>query len=182
MKKVLIISAAVIAFLLADILILQITAKKMHSFEAERIVDAPANVVWQVISDVGNYHHYTSEGISDVKILEGEGLGMVRQCSNPEGQSWTETCTAWVPGSHYSFNVHTDSENFELPFRHFSGTWKIKPLRDNRTLLKLKFDYEFKYKWFMRFFHEKMKKQGKKDCEELLNNWEQEITRQTENL
>ena len=66
---------------------------KMKTLSFRRIVAADKRKAWKVISDVENYHQVASN-IDDVKIISGEGEGMVRQCSHGK-DSWQETCTLW---------------------------------------------------------------------------------------
>ena len=55
--------------------------KGIKRMSFERTVKATIASVWKVISDVANYHE-VAPNVDDVKIISGEGKGMVRSCSH----------------------------------------------------------------------------------------------------
>ena len=65
----------------------------MKSLSIERTLNAPLDVVWKVISDVDGYARY-APNIDASRVVSGEGVGMVRECSSKEGR-WQEICTHW---------------------------------------------------------------------------------------
>lgn len=71
-----------------------------HTFRWERVYDGPADEVFALVSDLEVYAE-VAPNLSAIEVLDGEGRGMVRRCTNPEGESWTETYTDWVPGRRY---------------------------------------------------------------------------------
>jgi len=144
-----------------------------EQFVNSRTVDAPSDSVWAMISDVGNYHEVTNDKITDVKILSGKDVGMKRACYSPEGAHWTETCTEWVPGSHYTFVVDTEAENYPFPMlKSLQGTWAVEALTSKRSEIILTFEYEFRYPWFTWMIQPFARSQAEKDTRELLDNWE----------
>jgi ribosome-associated toxin RatA of RatAB toxin-antitoxin module len=159
---------------ISTIFFINLKAQKMRTASESKIIDAPISLVWDVISEVENYHHYANS-LHDVKIISGDSLGMVRQCSDNEGNSWQESCTAWEPEKYYTFNVHTHAKDFSLPFKHFEGTWLVEAVGENKTKLTLTFKYKLKHRWIMWLFIKKMKREGRQDILALLDNWEQEI-------
>jgi len=68
-----------------------VLGKKVLHFS--RVVKAPKAKVWQLITDVENYH-LVAPNIDKVKILSEQqrGKGLVRACSHGK-DSWQETCT-----------------------------------------------------------------------------------------
>ena len=67
--------------------------KGIKQLSFERTMKGTKASVWKVISDVANYHE-VAPNVDDVKIISGEGIGMVRSCSHGK-DSWTETCSIW---------------------------------------------------------------------------------------
>jgi len=74
-------------------------------FEDSRTFDAPPDLVWAVITDTDLYAE-VAPNLSSVEVLEGEGEGMVRECADTDGKTWTETCTVWEPERRYAVEVH----------------------------------------------------------------------------
>ncbi|MBQ4820398.1 SRPBCC family protein [Aquimarina sp. MMG016] len=166
-------------FLVLDIVIILIygfvqypKAKGEQHFIAERIVNAPKDKVWKTISDVGNYHKVTAPNIDHVEIVEGEGLGMKRVCSAPDGSSWEETCTFWKPGEAYKFEVNTQREDYPFPLKSLSGIWKVDSIAPNKTKLSMDFAYEFNNPFLSGYFLSMGSKQAEEDTEFLLDNWQ----------
>ncbi len=91
-----------------------------------RQVNAPADVVWQVMTDHPAYADVASN-ISKVEVLSGDGLGMKRRCYGPKGENWEETCDLFEPGHAYGFRIHTDAKDYPYPFSELSGRWTVEP-------------------------------------------------------
>ncbi|MEW7291451.1 SRPBCC family protein [Aquimarina sp. 2304DJ70-9] len=168
-------------FLVLDIVVLLVygfvqypKAKGEQHFIAERIINAPKENVWEVISDVGNYHKVTAPNIHHVEIVEGQGLGMKRVCSAPDGSSWEETCTVWNPGKEFRFVVNTQKEDYPFPLKSLSGLWKVEQVSPLQTRLKMDFAYEFKSPFLSGYFLSMGMKQAKEDTDFLLDNWQQQ--------
>ncbi|WP_074407805.1 type II toxin-antitoxin system RatA family toxin [Aquimarina megaterium] len=166
-------------FLVLDIVIILVygfvqypKAKGVQHFTAERIINAPKDQVWEIISDVGSYHEVTAPNINHVEIVEGEGLGMKRVCSAPDGSSWEETCTLWNPGKEFQFVVNTQKEDYPFPLKSLSGSWKLEAISTMQTRLFLDFAYEFKSPFLSGYFLSMGTEQAEKDTEFLLNNWQ----------
>ncbi len=147
-------------------------AKGEQHFTAERIIHAPKDKVWNIIADVGNYHEVTAPNIHHVEITEGQGLGMKRVCSAPDGSSWEETCTVWEPGKEFQFKVHTEREDYPFPLKSLSGLWRVETVSPFQTRLVLDFTYEFKNPFLSGYFLSMGTKQAKEDTEYLLDNWQ----------
>ncbi len=166
-------------FLVLDIVVLLVygfvqypKAKGEQHFTAERIIHAPKEKVWKVISDVENYHKVTAPNIHHVEIVAGEGLGMKRVCSAPDGSNWEETCTVWNPGKEFKFVVNTQKEDYPLPLKSLSGVWKVETVSPIQTRLSMDFTYEFKSPFLSGYFLSTGMKQAEEDTEYLLDNWQ----------
>ncbi|MEK6153620.1 SRPBCC family protein [Flavobacteriaceae bacterium 3-367] len=153
-------------------LLVAFTAPAWETHENQKLIRAPKNIAWEVMADVANYHHYAT-GISAVEIVSGQGLGMVRSCSQGEA-SWTETCILWDEGSAYAFDVNTE-EGFPFPFNHFKGTWSLKEVQAGETLLIVRFDYQFSQRWMKWFYSGKTHLAMDDGSGTLLGNWEDKI-------
>jgi len=147
-------------------------AKGIKHFISERVVVAPKDKVWDIIADIGNYHKVTAAGIDHVQIIEGEGLGLKRVCSDPRGNSWEETCTIWEPGKQFGFEVNTQKEDYKLPFKSLSAIWKIDSISTNKTKITIDMSYEFKNPFLGGLFLNLGEKQAEIDSNYLLDNWQ----------
>jgi ribosome-associated toxin RatA of RatAB toxin-antitoxin module len=175
-RKILKITALTLATIIVGLLMYGFVqypnAKGVQHFTTERIINAPKDKVWKIISDVGNYHKVTSAGIDDVEIIEGDGLGMKRVCSDPNGNSWEETCTLWKPGEEFRFEVNTEKEDYPYPLKSLSGSWKVDPVSPMLTKLSLDFTYEFKNAFLSGYFLSMGQEQALEDTQILFDNWQ----------
>jgi hypothetical protein len=108
------------------------------SLDASRVVAAPRELVWDLISDQRLYGEIAMN-LSSAEIIGGEGVGMIRQCTNAQGQSWRETCIDWQEGYSYAFEV--DTSNYPYPLAKVTGTWAVEEV-GNGTRIKMHFDFE----------------------------------------
>ena len=142
----------------------------------ERTITKDAGSVWNVISDVANYHH-VAPNIDDVKIVSGSGEGMVRQCSQGKG-SWTEDCVLWKEGEQFSFRVNTDAPDYPFPLSFLQGTWKVTPNGRNQSKIEMKFEFQYKRKILNVLLHPMMAPKFGSIVRELLDNWENKLSMQ----
>lgn len=150
--------------------------KGIKHFSFERIVKAPKQAVWKVISDVANYDK-VAPNIDEVKIISGEGRGMVRSCSHGK-ESWTETCSIWLEEKAYSFEVNTSAPNYPYPFQFLKGTWEVHEIETNTTKIVMLFDFKYKYKFQNVLIHPILKGKFTKTANELLDNWQKMLENQ----
>lgn len=139
---------------------------------SERVVQAPVNQVWKIISDVGNYEQVTGPGINRVDIIEGTGQGMIRECADPEGNSWEELCTIWEPGHQFKFEVNTNREDYTHPFKELSGLWQVDALGPTTTRITMDFTYQFKNPFVSGLFLPFAMNKARKDTEFIMDNWQ----------
>lgn len=116
----------------------------MPEFYAERMVQASADVVWDIISDVEGYAQ-AAPNLSRAAVLSGEGAGMVRRCWNNEGNAWSEECVLWEEGRRYSMVVDTANADGH-PMKEMAGTWGMQEEEDG-VRVYMHFEYEPKYGW-----------------------------------
>ncbi len=92
-----------------------------------RAVDAPATIVWQVMTDHPGYADVASN-IAKVEVLSGDGLGMVRRCTDPKGASWLERCEHYLPNKEFGFTIDTDAPDYPYPIAALQGRWSVTPM------------------------------------------------------
>ena len=141
-------------------------------FEVARLVDAPAKIVWQVISDLEGYAE-VAPNLSKAKILSGAETGAQRQCWDTQGGTWRETCIMWDEGRGYAFEV--DTSDYPYPFTKMQGTWSLTP-EANGTRITMRFDYRLKGGLLGAWLGQlTMKPKFRPICEKLLDNWQARI-------
>ena len=147
----------------------------MTSFAADRVVQAPADMVWAVVADLAGYAHL-APGLSHVEILQGDREGLRRRCYDARGRGWNETCTLWEPGHRYQMRVDTASYPFPLRqlLRAFQGTWSVDPAPEG-TRISVQFDAEPRLGPLGRLTLRAMGGKADRDLTQLLDNYEQTI-------
>ena len=150
-----------------------IANKGIKQLRFERTVKATKASVWKVISDVANYHE-VAPNVDDVKIISGEGKGMVRSCSHGK-DSWTESCSLWEEEKEYAFEVNTDAPDYPYPFKYLKGNWKVEAIDNSQTRVIMLFEFEYKRKFQNWLLHPILKGKFSKTAEDLLDNWQRQI-------
>ncbi|WP_298760434.1 SRPBCC family protein [uncultured Psychroserpens sp.] len=138
-----------------------------------RTVKGTRQHVWDIISDVGNYHQ-VAPNIDNSKIISGDKKGMVRSCSHGK-DSWTETCTLWEDERQYSFEVNTKAPDYPYPLKFLKGTWIVNELTSSESEIVMIFEFEYKKAFQNSLVHPLMKYKFTKVCKELLDNWQHMI-------
>lgn len=109
-----------------------------------RLLQAPTDVVWEVMTDPDVYEE-VAPNLSSVVILEGEGKGMVRECVDTNGNAWTESCYHWEEGSGFAVAVEVETSDFHRRlFTRFDGEWSLTE-REDGVLVTMRFDFDTKY-------------------------------------
>ena len=99
--------------------------EKLHA-SVKRIVNAPVDTVWSVMTDHPGYADVASN-ISKVEVLSGNGIGMQRRCYGPKGETWRETCDVFEEGKAFGFNIHTEADDYPYPISDLRGRWSVEP-------------------------------------------------------
>jgi ribosome-associated toxin RatA of RatAB toxin-antitoxin module len=116
----------------------------MTRISSHRTVDAPVEVVWDVVTDHELYAE-AAPNLSTVEVVEGDRDGMVRRCVDADGNEWTETCTRWDERSGFAVAVDVaDSDFHRRLFRRFEGEWTITETADG-VRITVAFDFDPKY-------------------------------------
>jgi ribosome-associated toxin RatA of RatAB toxin-antitoxin module len=109
-------------------------------YAIERVVNAPAERAWDVVSDVGRYAEVAGT-LHRSEIISGSGVGMVRQCEDTNGICWLETCTRWEPGQAYAFEVDTSAPGYPLPLTTMRGDFEVDPIDRAHSTIRIRFAF-----------------------------------------
>ncbi|GGD04016.1 type II toxin-antitoxin system RatA family toxin [Hyunsoonleella pacifica] len=147
--------------------------KGLKQFRFKRKVKGSKAKVWQIISDVANYHE-VAPNIDESAIISGEKKGLVRSCTHGN-DSWTETCSLWEEEKQYAFVVNTNAPDYPYPLKSLKGTWIVNEISNNRNEIIMIFDFEYRKPIQNILVHPLMKYKFTKVCKKLLDNWQNMI-------
>ena len=143
----------------------------MYTLKTERVVDAPAAIVWDVISDVERYADYAPNLSHAHKI--GGGDHPARRCYDTRERGWNEACVLWKEGEVYSYII--DTTDYPYPFTQMKGTWGMTQQPEG-VKITMQFDYTPRYPWvFGWLFHRRVKQVFRPVVTGLMDNWTAEI-------
>lgn len=146
----------------------------MAELRRDRTVDAPAAVVWDVISDHDLYAD-AAPNLASIEVLEDDESEFARRCVDTDGNEWTESCTHWDEGTSYGVSVDVASSDFHRRlFTRFDGEWSLEESPDGVTIT-IRFSYEPRYGPLGRLISWFFSARGPPIVEALLDNWEAEI-------
>ena len=143
----------------------------MYRIKFSRHIDVPQHIAWNIISDLEKYAHY-APNLSSAKVVSGEGVGLVRRCTDSRGGEWNETCVLWEEGRIYSIQV--DTSDYPYPFKSMQGTWGVEPEGDG-SKVTMKFEFQPEKDppmigWLI--YNVMMRPTFKRIGEKLMDNWE----------
>lgn len=116
----------------------------MTQITMDRTVDAPAAVVWDVVTDHELYAE-AAPNLSTVEVVEGDKEGLVRRCVDTNGNEWTETCSRWEEGRAFAVDVDVEHSDFHARlFRRFEGEWRVSEQPDG-VCITIRFEFEPRY-------------------------------------
>lgn len=146
----------------------------MGQLTMHRTFDAPKKVVWDVITDPDVYEA-VAPNLTSVEIIEGTGEGMVRKCTDTNGNSWMETCHNWEPEQGFAVTVDTDTSEFHKRlFTRFEGEWRLST-GDDGVVATIQFAYDTKYGPFGWLLDRYFQYKGPSLIESIFDGWEKEI-------
>lgn len=146
----------------------------MGQLTMHRSFDAPRADVWDVITDPDVYEAVAPNLVA-VDIIEGTGEGMVRKCTDTNGNSWTERCHTWEPERRFAMAVDTETSEFHKRlFSRFEGEWRLST-DDGGVVATIQFDYDTKYGPFGRVLDRYFQYKGPSLIEEIFDGWQAEL-------
>ena len=149
----------------------------MYRMSASRVVNAPADVVWAVISDVERYAEYAPNLSKAIKTSN--GVTPTRRCYDTKGRGWNEACVLWKEGEVYSFVVDTSPPDYPYPFTQLKGTWGLNQVADGVEIY-MHFDYQPHKSGILGWLMQRMLQRAFSPIvDKLLDNWEAEIAQRT---
>lgn len=146
----------------------------IRTIEISRELKVSDADLWKVVSDVLSYYKYNPT-VDDIDPLNNSSAseGLVRLCKNSDG-AWQETITSWDPGSSYTFKTNTQHPDYPYPLDKMDGTVMIQKTPTNKTIVTLKFDYQFKNSAYDFMGDNILRKRMSKALNETIDNWERE--------
>ena len=143
----------------------------MYTLQTERIIDAPAAAIWEVISDVERYADYAPNLSKAHKTSEGPTPA--RRCYDTDGRGWNEACLFWEEGTRYAYII--DTADYPYPFIQMKGTWGLEPQVTGHKVY-MHFDYTPRQPWLLGWLtHLAVKRMFSPIVTKLMDNWEEEI-------
>ena len=146
----------------------------MTSITSQRLFDAPADIVWAVMTDLGVYAA-VAPNLSSAVVLHGEGEGMIRKCVDTKGNAWTELCNYWEAGQGSAVAVDVETSEFHRSFfTRFEGRWELTE-RDDGVLVTMAFDFDTKYGPFGALLERYFQYKAIPLIEDIFDGWSAEI-------
>ncbi|NDJ77736.1 MAG: SRPBCC family protein [Chloroflexi bacterium] len=147
----------------------------MYTLNAERHINALADIVWDVISDVERYAEY-APNLSHVHKTS-DGLTPARRCYDNQGRGWNEACVLWEDRKQYAYLI--DTSDYPYPFAHMKGTWGMDDTPEG-VRVWMRFEYAPDKPWVLGWLvHRRVQQVFGPIVAELLDNREAEIDRRT---
>lgn len=146
----------------------------MYTLTTERIIDAPAAIVWEVISDVERYAEYAPNLSHAEKISNGPTPA--RRCYDTRGRGWNEACVLWEEGVQYAYLI--DTTDYPYPFIQMKGSWGLEEQAQGvRVWMRFEYtpDAPLIADWLI---HRGVQRSFRPIVTALMDNWEREIVAQ----
>lgn len=91
-------------------------------------VNAPAEEMWNVVSNLEDIKKYAASLKSSVVIEEQTpGVGTVRVCEDLRGKRWSEECVQFENGRSFVLRFVSEAPDFPFPVQTMIGGWEIVP-------------------------------------------------------
>lgn len=147
----------------------------MYTLTTERLINAPANIVWEIIADVERYADYAPNLSRAHKTSDGPTPA--RRCYDTKGRGWNEACVLWEEGKQYSYII--DTADYPYPFIQMKGTWGMDPTPEGMRVW-MRFEYTPDKPWLLGWLiHRMVRRSFSPIVNQLMDNWEAEITRRS---
>lgn len=118
-------------------------------YEVTRVVDAPRDAMWSVVSDLRAIHAYAPNIVaSNVDDDATPRSGVVRRCASRTGDRWAERVTDWNEGESLGFRFMADGEaEFPFPMNPMLGGWRLVPEGPDKTRVTVWWSFTTKPRW-----------------------------------
>ena len=87
----------------------------------------------------------------------------------------------WMEEKAYSFEVDTKAPDYPYPFKFLKGTWEVQELNSGTTKITMIFDFQYKRKYQNWLLHPLLKGKFLKTGDELLDNWQKMLEKESLN-
>jgi len=94
----------------------------MRTFNEDILINAPAEKVWPILSDIGSIYEWNPGVIKSYKTSENDGLGSSRHCDLKGKSYMKETVVHWIPNEAITMRI-TESD---LSFRSADIRFSLK--------------------------------------------------------
>ena len=112
----------------------------MRTFNEDILINAPAEKVWAILSDIGSIYEWNPGVIKSYKTSENDGLGSSRHC-DLKGKSYLkETVVNWILNEAITMRI-TETD---LPFQSADIRFTLKKESDD-TRVYVSPAYKLKY-------------------------------------
>ncbi len=110
--------------------------------------DASPEEMWPVFADLVGYAKHVDD-LRSTNVLQGAGLGAVRECVTTKDERWKEDVSVWKPFETYEVEVRTDTYPLPLKqiFRRFTGVWTIEPVSGGGSKATIRFIADVRGGW-----------------------------------
>ncbi|NCS94412.1 MAG: hypothetical protein GW761_11480 [Leptospira sp.] len=107
-----------------------------HCLQIESFLDP--KTLWTIIGDLGEIQKYMPS-LKESKILENKNseIGCIRQCTDIQGNSWSEECISYNSDQSFQVKFLTKEEGFPFPAQEMIGGWEIQPTKNNASIVKI---------------------------------------------
>lgn len=109
----------------------------LEAFTTRRRIDAPADVVWSIVSDHDLYGRL-APNLSRVEVLSGSGPTVRRRCVSASGSAWEESCVLYDVGHQHA--VEVDAQTYPYPLALMRGLWRVEPSA-GASIVEMRFAY-----------------------------------------
>ncbi len=141
-----------------------------NSIEVRRLVDVNPMLAWSMVSDLDRYAEFAT-GLHFSRVLEGNGVGLRRECGDHAGNSWTERCSVWEDGRVYAMEVDTNHPAYPHPLKAMRGEWRVSPV-DGRSEISMRFDFTLKGGLLGEVIAATMMEHKRREMEAVLDQWQ----------
>jgi len=108
-----------------------------HRFVWTRRYPVSAARLFEVVSNNALYAQL-APNLTEIRTVSGQGVGMVRECTDTEGACWRETYTAWEPGRRFATKVDASTypPGLKAMITALDASWTVSPGSENESSIE----------------------------------------------